>query len=123
MKRGFTWIIIFMTVIAACAAYMLIKRSQYGCAIVESNGRIVRTIDFSRVDAPFDFTVNNGDHTNTVHVEKYGIQVTDSDCPDKICIRRGKITNSSVPIVCLPNKLVITIKKSDNTTADAVSGG
>ena len=33
-----------------------------------------------------------------------------ADCPDKICVKTGKIKNKGEQIVCLPNKLVVKVK-------------
>lgn len=44
---------------------------------------------------------------NDVTVENSQIFISDSDCPDKTCIKMGKLRSEYAPIVCLPHKLVI----------------
>lgn len=43
-----------------------------------------------------------------------------SDCPDKICIKTGKLSISGQTAVCLPNKLSIVVKSKKGNDVDAV---
>ena len=45
----------------------------------------------------------------TVHISGGKVWVTDADCPDKTCVRTGVITRAGQSIVCLPNKVTVTI--------------
>ena len=36
--------------------------------------------------------------------------VTDAGCPDKICVNHGELRTEMLPIVCLPNRLIITYR-------------
>ena len=58
---------------------------------------------------------------NTVEIKDHMIHVSDADCPDRICVDTGWIggDRKSVPIVCLPNQLVIEFEKS---SADGFAG-
>lgn len=42
-------------------------------------------------------------------VENGSVYVEHSDCPDKICEKKGRITNTGDMIVCLPARTVIEI--------------
>ena len=35
--------------------------------------------------------------------------MADADCPDKLCVRQGKIHRNGETITCLPNKLTVTV--------------
>lgn len=51
--------------------------------------------------------LNNG--INILYI-KYGYAyMYDADCKDKICIKQGKINVAGQSIVCLPNKISITV--------------
>lgn len=43
---------------------------------------------------------------NVVQIENHKVRILEADCPDHICINMGWL-DSSMPIVCLPNHLVI----------------
>ena len=43
--------------------------------------------------------------------------VTEASCPDKLCVHQAKISKSGEMIVCLPNRIVISIA-GDHKTMD-----
>jgi hypothetical protein len=40
-------------------------------------------------------------------IEDGEICVSSAECPDKTCVKMGKLRSESLPIVCLPNHLII----------------
>ena len=38
------------------------------------------------------------------------ISVTAADCPDRVCLSQGRISQSGMPIACVPHRLVIQIE-------------
>lgn len=124
MKKAYVWIIIFSVLIIICAAFIFtIDNTGGSIAVIKSNGETVKTINLSKVREPYCFNVTHNGHINTVYVENGSIGVQSADCPDKVCVHQGMISNAAAPIVCLPNKLVITVKNASKTAFDAVSGG
>lgn len=55
---------------------------------------------------------------NTVAIKDGGVFIKDADCPDKYCVKQGKITSGS--IICLPHRLVVEISGSESSP-DAVA--
>ena len=53
----------------------------------------------------------------SIKIEKGDIYVSAADCPDHTCMKTGKLSQSGVPIVCLPNKLIIRYKEGADTDA------
>ncbi len=56
----------------------------------------------------------------TIQVKDGRVRVVDSPCPEKICIRQGWIRSGV--IVCLPNRVVVTVGEGDHGEVDAISG-
>ena len=54
--------------------------------------------------------------TNVITVSDGKISVTESDCPNQVCVSRG-FANSGMPIICLPHRLVITFSEDDSVDA------
>jgi len=50
------------------------------------------------------------------------IRIIGSDCPQKLCIRQGSIRQIGEIIVCVPNKLIISIGGTRKNKFDAVTG-
>ena len=61
------------------------------------------------MDEPRSLVLEDESGSNTVTVEKGRICILEADCPDQICVNQGWISDSTVPIVCLPHKLMIEI--------------
>lgn len=49
------------------------------------------------------------DGTNRVVIKDGFVYMEDATCPDKLCIGQGKINSSYKSIVCLPNKVSVSV--------------
>jgi len=45
-----------------------------------------------------------------ITIEDGKVWVSSAPCPNKLCMRQGKIAKPGESIICLPNRLVITIQ-------------
>ncbi|MBD3285019.1 NusG domain II-containing protein [candidate division WOR-3 bacterium] len=45
-----------------------------------------------------------------IKIEDGSVWVAQASCPRKLCVRQGKISRTGRSIVCLPNRIVITIE-------------
>ena len=66
--------------------------------------------DLDSLSAPLTFTVEFQGRTNTITAQPGRIRVESADCPDQVCVDQGWISDGTVPVVCLPNRLVIQIE-------------
>lgn len=99
-------------------------KDQAYTAYIHVDGALYKTIPLAEVDSPYEFTIQTSDgHYNKIYVETGSIRISSADCPDLICVKQGAITNSLLPITCLPHKLVISLKPTDAGTdaPDAIS--
>lgn len=113
LKSTKFWVILFSVLfVLGAGAFVLLRSGGQAGRIAEvwQDGELIRTIDLDAVVIPYDFTVTGPYGSNTIHVAHGAISVSEADCPDQICVRQGAITDSAVPIVCLPHRLVIKIE-------------
>lgn len=99
------------------------KPSKNLTANIYQDGNLIKSIDLSKVSESYSFTVDgpNGAY-NKIEVRPGEIAVVEASCPDKVCINMGFIKNQSLPISCLPNKLVIKIENAtDSQNIDGIS--
>lgn len=99
--------------VAASAVWLLLvpKDAPTGAvARITQNGELLEEIPLEEVEEPYSFTITgeNGAE-NTVSVERGRISISHASCPDQVCVNQGWISNGVVPIVCLPNGIVIEI--------------
>lgn len=76
-------------------------------AQVTVDGKLVKTLDLS-VDTTVTITGASGG-TNVLVVKDGQIWCSEASCPDKLCVKQGKKHLVTDTIVCLPNKMVVTI--------------
>lgn len=60
------------------------------------------------------------DGHNKVVIEDGAVRMEEADCPDKLCVNQGKISKAGQTIICLPNRVMVTIKGRD-TQYDGVA--
>lgn len=123
MKSSKVWILLIvgLFLISLVATVMISVFSRPAAmAKVYFRGECIQQIDLSAVAIPYSFQVQGENITNTIRVEHGRICVEDADCPDRICVHTGWIRESGIPIVCLPNQLVVEISGAE-TLIDGVS--
>lgn len=116
-------IVVAVIVIAAFSAFLIpdiIGKNREGgmAVIIQDNEEICR------------YTLSE-DRTVTIHGKDQGynlilisggtVDVTDADCPDKLCVRQKSISKNGESIICLPHRLVILIESSEESDLDAVT--
>lgn len=100
---------------------------QYGSnnaayALILSEGEVLEKIDLSEVIDPYEYPIEINGHTNVLLIEKGRVSMKSADCPDKLCVRQGTVSNPSTPIVCLPNKITVEVHADrDDDNVDGVS--
>lgn len=126
MKSTKFWVILIALLLAASAAgaFALSRKTAEGTvARVYQDGKLIRTVDLATLTGTEEFTVTGPAGSNTVTAERGRICVSHADCPDQVCVRQGWISTGTVPIVCLPNGLVIQLEGSGaETDIDGVTG-
>ena len=53
-------------------------------------------------------------------IEKDGVTFLYSDCGDKLCVKKGKLTKQGDTMACVPEKVVVILRGRDNKKIDAV---
>lgn len=126
MIKNRTLIIIFLAAGAVCAAVIAFSRGMAqntGYAEISQNGEVIRTVPLPTAENTVEIRIDSGDGGyNTVLIDSGGARITDADCPDRVCVNTGKITDGTYPIVCLPHKLVVRLVTKSQGGVDAVTG-
>lgn len=96
---------------AVSAAFLLFRDGGVSAPVarITRDGVLLEEIDLNQVAEPRTFVLEDGSGRNTVSVERGRICISEADCPDQVCVNQGWISDGTVPIVCLPHKLIIEI--------------
>ncbi len=100
----------------------IIKSSETAgkTAKIYLNSKLVRTVSLNK-DCEFKIkSEKDGEKGyNIIRVKNGKISVIESDCKNQICVRHGAIDNDLLPIVCVPNGLVIRVESDDESEIEA----
>lgn len=127
IKRNIICIIIVLLILIASFIAMLFISNNSNAqdekiARIYQNKKLIYTINLNSVNEAYRLTIVGDDGAeNIVEVRSGSIGIIEASCPDHICIDTGFIDNSSVPIVCLPNKIIIEISDKADNYIDAVA--
>ena len=127
LKSNKFWVIIFGVVIAVSAIAMLfLSQTPASYARIYKEGTGTVTVNLTAINEPYQLVVDYTNDTlrlegvNVLEVEHGRIRMLSSDCPDGTCIRLGWKSGGVQPIVCLPNRVVVTFDGGDRLDVDAV---
>jgi hypothetical protein len=111
--------ILFVVVIAIAALTMLFYAFYFNDSgswvVVYQDG-----VEIERYAIEEDgiYTVNE---TNTFEIKNGVVDMIESECKNQICVNHLPIENVGETIVCLPNKIVVTIEgDGEENTLDAI---
>lgn len=85
--------------------------------------RVVVTVDGKKY-GDYDLSDNQTiliQGTNTFQIQDRKVFMTKADCPDKLCVHHKPIFRDGESIICLPNKVVVSIIGGKNRDLDAVT--
>ena len=112
-------------VVAAAVALLLFLRPTDGnflSATVVLDGETIAHYDLSALSGPEELTVDGAAYPLTIQAEPGRIRIVESSCPGQDCVHTGWASRAGQQIICLPNRLVISLEGSSSGDIDAVSG-
>lgn len=113
-RNDVIFIAALLAVIAVAGACLYFFRGEGNCVTVSIDGTVVATYPL-RVDRTEEILSAGGGHNRLV-IRDGKAYVDSASCPDGICAAHKPIHRQGESIVCLPNKVVITVQTTD--TAD-----
>lgn len=115
--------VIFLIIIFSFLIYFFtnkVPREDYGSSkkiVITVDGKIFKEVELKE-NTDLNIDINTEYGNNEVHIENGEVQMQESDCKDKICMKMGKIKLTGDSIICLPNRLMVKIvedKPSDES--------
>ena len=76
--------------------------------VIEVDGEVYADYDMDEVKGIVPISTSNGGE-NRLWVQDDLVFMDDANCPDQTCVKQGVIRDSTVPIVCLPHKVIVRI--------------
>ena len=92
-------------------------------ADIFQNGTLLFSIHLNETSENRIFTIESEDGGfNEIEIGAEGIRILSASCPDRLCVRQGFLRSPGIPIVCLPNRLVIQLRPSSDTMVSDDTG-
>lgn len=128
-KRSHKITVIIITVILCLilgiSLIAILHPASHGAACIADiyqDGELLMSIPLDGSVAPHCFIVTGASGcVNEIEVRSDSIGIISASCPDKLCVHQGFISNTGLPIVCLPNKLVIQLREDDADLLDTIA--
>ena len=116
-------LILLLAAAVLSVGFLLLQREQPASPVarITLDGEVLEEIPLDEVEESYSFTVDSEGGSNTILVEPGRIRVSEADCPDQVCVSQGFISDGTVPLVCLPHKLMIEIV-GGGSAFDAAAG-
>lgn len=74
---------------------------------------------------PQKIVINGALGATTIEIKDGKVRVTDSPCPQHICVKQGWKSREGEVIICLPNRIVVKVvrgeSKDDSSALDGVT--
>lgn len=108
--------VIFISSLLLC--FWMMRPAKENTVEIVQDGIVLYRFDLDTAENQ-QLVINYAGKTNTVLIEDGKICITDADCPDHTCVHMGWLQTEAMPIICLPNRLVIQFAQSGEAYADA----
>lgn len=106
-------IIILLLLLAALGTYLVLymrNNKEAGYVQVYKEDMLIKTYSLHE-DGAYHIQIENG--FNEIIINKGIVYMQEADCPDKLCVKQGKILKSGESIICLPHKVVVKISAKE----------
>ena len=112
MKRSdrITGVVILIAVILVSISWIVMHRTRGTVAVVRVDGKVVATVDLT-LREPQTLHITGVLGPLVIAADGNGsIRVTEATCPDQICVRTVPARSPGDQIICVPNRMVITVE-------------
>lgn len=113
MRKGDIALII---IAALFLVLWLIPKPEGATVTIMVDGDFYKSVP---LDTDTEIVVESEYGKNTVIIKNSEVSVTDADCPDKLC-EKDSISKSGESIVCLPNRLCVTVEGENKKEVDVI---
>lgn len=93
--------------------YSIIGKKDAGLVVIEVDGTVYGEYSLREKQEVF---IND---TNVLMIEDGKASMREADCPDQICVEHVSISKNGETIVCLPNKVIVTVTQGQDGELDA----
>lgn len=112
MNKAAKWLVAALGLaLLGSGAWIMVGQKAAGDphVVIEVDGEIYADYDMDEVKGIIPISTPNGGE-NRVWVQEDLVFMDSANCPDQTCVKQGVIKDGTVPIVCLPHKVIVRIE-------------
>lgn len=112
MNKAAKWLVAALGLaLLGSGAWIMVGQKAAGDphVVIEVDGEIYADYDMDEVKGIIPISTPNGGE-NLVWVQEDLVFMDSANCPDQTCVKQGVIKDGTVPIVCLPHKVIVRIE-------------
>ena len=123
IKKKYSQILLLIVILLSIVCLVIYIQNNRGVKIAKiyKDKELLYNIDLSLVEKSYEIKLGDEKEYNIIKVEHNGISMIEASCHNNICVNTGIINNSTLPIVCLPNKIIIEIESNQEQKIDAAT--
>lgn len=65
-------------------------------------------------------SIGEGEHKNVIEIKGGKVYMITASCPDQLCVNQNAISYDKQSIICLPNKVVVTVTCENQSDVDMI---
>ena len=111
IKNDIIFIVALLLVLAIVGGCLLLFRKEGNTVKITVDGQIFGTYSLDK-NQTIEIKTEKG--YNLVVIENGTVRVEEASCPDGVCSSHRPIRFSGASIICLPNKVVVSIENEEN---------
>jgi hypothetical protein len=111
MRKNDLLLIVAMAILGVLAYFFFLsgKKQSNIVLVVRRDRQVIRRIELQKVRTRTKLPIPVDDGELIIGYNQDGAWVESSPCPDKVCVRQGKITRPGETIACVPEKILLTL--------------
>jgi hypothetical protein len=117
VRNDIIFIAVLLAVIIAAGSLYIFLRGEGDTVTVTVGGALFGEYPLS-VDRAVE--IKNGESLNLLIIEGGKARVEHASCPDGICVSHKPISRDGESIICLPNEVVVTVRKNIEDAPDII---
>lgn len=110
-------VVIFLSV-CALIGYSLFYHQSGSFVQVTVDGKVYKELP---LDEDNVIIIEGKGGTNKLSIHNGYADMTDADCPDKLCVKQKKIHYNGESLICLPHKVVVTVISDKESQLDGIA--
>lgn len=119
-RNDIIFITILVVAVLGVAGFFYLRPQETGAQVIVTVDGEVYGIYALAEDQEIPI-VTEGVTTNLLVIQDGKADMTEADCPDKLCVHQRAISKNNETIVCLPNKVVVQVTGSEESGFDSIA--